>query len=65
MSTGFENISGGAGQEEQADSSTRSSGTDDVQGSESDNLTGRTDTDSSAAANSDTEDQDEQNNGEK
>lgn len=65
LSTGFENISGGAGQEEQADSSTRSSGTDDVQGSESDNLTGRTDTDSSAAANSDTEDQDEQNNGEK
>lgn len=65
LSTGFENILDGAGQEEQAESSTSSSGTDDVQGSESDNLAGRTDTDSSAAANSDTEDQDEHNNEEK
>lgn len=65
FSTGFENILGGAGQEEQADSNSRSSDTGDVQDSQSDNLAGGNETYSSPFVDSDTEDQDEQNNEEK
>ena len=59
FSTGFENILAGAGQEEQADSNSRSSDTGDVQGSQMDNLAGGNDTDLSMSSDSDTEDQDE------
>ena len=59
FSAGFENILDGAGQEEQADSNSRSSDTGDVQGSQMDNLAGGNDTDLSMSSDSDTEDQDE------
>lgn len=59
FSTGFENILAGAGQEEQADSNSRSSDIGDVQGSQMDNLAGGNDTDLSMSSDSDTEDQDE------
>ena len=59
FSAGFENILAGAGQEEQADSNSRSSDTGDVQGSQMDNLAGGNDTDLSMSSDSDTEDQDE------
>ena len=59
FSAGFENILDGVGQEEQADSNSRSSDTGDVQGSQMDNLAGGNDTDLSMSSDSDTEDQDE------
>lgn len=59
FSAGFENILDGAGQEEQADSNSRSSDIGDVQGSQMDNLAGGNDTDLSMSSDSDTEDQDE------
>lgn len=59
FSAGFENILAGAGQEEQADSNSRSSDTGDVQGSQMDNLAGGNDTDLSMSSDSETEDQDE------
>ena len=59
FSAGFENVLDGAGQEEQADSNSRSSDTGDVQGSQMDNLAGGNDTDLSMSSDSDTEDQDE------
>lgn len=59
FSTGFENILGGAGQEGQADSNSRSSGISNGQGSQSDNLAGGNDTDLSMSSDSETEDQDE------
>lgn len=59
FSAGFENILDGDGQEEQADSNSRSSDTGDVQGSQMDNLAGGNDTDLSMSSDSETEDQDE------